>query len=143
QVLCEHGRRERNERDHHQEEHVHDQELPIGPPDVLEHRVVVRPHDAEHEEAERVTQVGRPEGAERRPETAERADWLRRRGLDLEEEERDRDGEDAVAEGLEATRLGGPVFLHHAFAWTGTLGRANWSRPKPRKSVASTNVAEK
>jgi hypothetical protein len=81
---------------------VQEQQRPVYHADGPDQHVVVDPHDADHEEADQVGQEGRPflvqlirQGAvSGRPGDGE-----------IEREQRDRDGEDAVAERLEP----GPV----------------------------------
>ena len=80
-----------------------EKEVAVGPADVREDRVVVGPHDPERHEADQVSEIGRPELSERPEETCFRAGS---RYLDFENEQRDRDGEDAVGKRLEAGGLG-------------------------------------
>ena len=80
--------------------HVQDHDPRVGPGDVAEHRVVVDPDGPDDDEAHQVGDVRRPEGEERRAEP--------RAGLrhgDREDEQRDREREDAVAERLDPVRV--------------------------------------
>ena len=68
--------------------------------------MVIRPHDADGHEAQRVPQVGWPQLPQR---GEQRPAVLRRVGsghVDLEHEQGDGDGEYAVAERLDARRVG-------------------------------------
>jgi hypothetical protein len=91
------GSRERKERHDHQQQSVQEQYDPVGGADVVEHHVVVDPDLADEEERQRVGQVGRPE----RGQAVEQVPVVGR-GPDLQDEQCDGDGEDAVAEGDEA-----------------------------------------
>ncbi len=73
------------------------------PLDVLEHLVMVDPHDADRDEADGVTKVRGPEAEQRVRQTFVARDV---RHTDLEHKQRDGDGKDAIAERLEPRRVG-------------------------------------
>ena len=98
QVLGDERRRERHERDPHQQQQVDQVERPIDPREAVELGVVVEPDDPDCEKAREEREVRRPKLGECMPEAV-----LSRVGhLELEDQQRDRDREDAVAERLDA-----------------------------------------
>ena len=123
-VVGEQRGREGQERDPHQHEQVHEEEPAVGARDQLEHAVVVHPHDPDHHEREHVGDVGRPLVAERAREVA----GAHVRDLDLEDQQRDRDRDDAVAEGFESARRRG--------GWLGHRGAVQHARAQGAKLVA-------
>ena len=72
--------------------------------DQADEVVVVRPDDADRDEADRVAEVARPQRAKRGDQALRVGQDLGRRDPDLEDEQGDRDREDAVAECLESLR---------------------------------------
>src|SRR5207247_9181765 len=86
-----------------QEQKVQVEEAPVDARAVLEKGVVIHPDDADREEAHEVRRVGRPEAQERGGQIG-RVSWH----AELQDEQRRRDREDAVAEGLEPTRAHRP-----------------------------------
>ena len=99
QAIGEQARRERDQRDEHQQDQVEHHQRAVRAGDAVELRVVVHPDDADRQEADDVGRVVGPLLGERGREAAGGAD------LEVQHEQRYRDGEDAVAEGLEP----GPV----------------------------------
>ena len=83
------------EGDEHQEENVDEQERAVGVSYLVEHGVMVDPHDADRDEAEAVRRVARPDVQQLVAE-------VRSRGVEVEDEQRRRNGEDAVAERQES-----------------------------------------
>jgi hypothetical protein len=94
--------RERYEGHAHQQQQVQNQQRVVDADDVLEDVVVVDPHDADAEEADHVAEVRRPETDQRFTEVLARLDVGH---ADLDDQQRDRDREDAVAERLQALRV--------------------------------------
>ena len=69
---------------------------------ITKHLVVVHPHDADDDEAQRIAEIRRPLVQQCLREVAAMLDA----GYgDLEDEQRNRDGEDAVAKRLQAARV--------------------------------------
>src|SRR6266496_673556 len=123
-VLGENRGRKRQERDAHEEEDMDQEKVPIRAADVRKDRMVVRPHDPERHEADDVPQVGGPELRERPEEASLRSGT---RYFDLEDQERDRDGEDAVRKRLEPRGLGEARRVLDSFGHRGV-------RPDPTSS---------
>ncbi len=89
-----HERGGKRDRDHaHEQEQVEHEQRPVDETDVPEQRVVVHPHDADGQEAHHVSGVLRPRAAQHRVAEAPLA-----YGQQVEDQHRDGDGEDAVAE---------------------------------------------
>ena len=77
-------------------------EARVEPPDAVHHRPVVEPDDADRQERGDVRHVRRPTRQEGRDQTAIR-DVLEWRKLQIQDQQRDRDCHDAVAERLDAS----------------------------------------
>ena len=117
EVLAENGSGERQEGNAHEEEHVEHQEDMVSADEKLEEPVVIGPVDADHQEAQGVGAVGRPEIPERVGETLSA---LQMRNADLNNEQGDGDGEDAIAESFDALRAGivfVSVFCAHGYSF--------------------------
>jgi hypothetical protein len=85
------GGGERKERHDHQQQGIQEQYDPAGCTDVVELDMVVSPHPPDEQECDGVGEIGRPE----RDKTMQQVLAVSRR-LDLQNEQRDRDGEDAI-----------------------------------------------
>src|SRR5512143_1860985 len=76
---------------------------------------MVRPVDPDHDEAEHQREIGRPD-AQQGGQQMDGLPARRMRNLDLQDEQRDRDGKDAVAERLDPPgiplRAGAPGFAY-------------------------------
>ena len=77
-------------------------EARVEPPDAVHHRPMVEPDDADRQERGDVRHVRRPTRQEGRDQTAIR-DVLEWRKLQIQDQQRDRDCHDAVAERLDAS----------------------------------------
>jgi hypothetical protein len=104
--------REGQEGHGHEQQDVQAHEHRVDRLETPEEPVMGEPDAADREEARHVREVRRPLVRQGPPEMVE----LRRVDLDLEHKQRDRDGEDAVAEGLDPA--GRPSLAH--------LARRSW-----------------
>ena len=102
-VLIDERCRERDDPHGDQEQKVQVEEAPVDARAVLEKGVVIHPDDADREEAHEVRRVGRPEAQERGGQIGRVSGHA-----ELQDEQRRRDREDAVAEGLEPARAHRP-----------------------------------
>ena len=98
---------------------------PVHPGDLRQHRVVVEPHDPDRQEADHVCQVGSQKCA--RCRAVERERPVGARGLvsyrqQVEDQDRDRDGEDAVAERLSPPRVHSRLVFLSGSCRPGRLG---------------------
>ena len=84
--------------DAEEQQEIENQEQIIGALDVSEEAVVIDPHDADESETDQEGKVKGPIGQE----LARKRAAGRRRNLDVEDQQRDGDGEDAVGEGFDA-----------------------------------------
>ena len=84
--------------DAEEEEEIENQEHVVGALDVIVEAVVIDPHDADECETDQEGKVKGPIGQE----LARKRAAGRRRNLDVEDQQRDGDGEDAVGEGFDA-----------------------------------------
>ena len=96
-VRREQPRRERDERDAEQEEDVDEEERPVDAAQLPQDGVVVDPDDPDRQEADGVADVRRPQPRE----LVREAVLAELRHLDVEDEQRRGDREDAVGERLE------------------------------------------
>ena len=119
QVRRHQGGGEREQADGEEEEQVQREDLVIHGLDPADHRVVVDPDDPDREERDRVRDVARP----LRSQFPRQVPRARVRHVDVKHEERDRDREHAVGEGLQAGRAHDPGFAGPAAA------------PVPRRGV--------
>ena len=97
--------RKRHDRDAHQQQAVPEQDGLVGDPHEREDPVVIHPHHQNHGEAHQVGDIGLPlagQFREQRPFGSVRAEV---RHLDIEDQQRDGDREDTVAEGIDAAGL--------------------------------------
>jgi hypothetical protein len=99
-VFGDQPRRERDERHHHQERDVQEQERPVRSLDLRHHGVVVHPDDPDRQEAHHVPGVRGPGASELRCRWA----LVRDLGIDVQDQQGRRDREHAVGERLETTR---------------------------------------
>jgi hypothetical protein len=97
-----HGSGEGHNCDSEQQQQVHEEQPMIGAVDMREHAVMVDPHDSDEEEAQQKCEVRRPLAQQLAREISLR----NRRDLDLEDEQRDGDGEYAVRESFDARSFG-------------------------------------
>ena len=98
--------RERQEGDRHQQQQVDAHEPVVQVLQALEDAVVCEPEPSDRDEARRVAQIGGPLIPDAGPQVVE----LGLRNVDVEDEQRDGDREDAVAERLRSPR--GPPVAH-------------------------------
>ena len=93
--------REGQHGDEQQQAQVGEEGEPVDLPHAREHAVVVDPNDPDDEKAHQIGEVGRPLIGELSAQLPGRRHVSPRHG-EVEHEQRDRNGEDAVAEGFEA-----------------------------------------
>ena len=107
--------------------------------------MVVRPHDPDRHEADEVADVARPEGAERPDHRIRIGERIAGGDTDLEHQQRDGDGEDAVAECLQplrtpaTVRRASPLFVMGVERGS-FLHRPRVSRLRYRSAVSSQIV---
>jgi hypothetical protein len=126
---------EGQERHEHQQQDVEADHHAIRTCQAAEDPVVQRPQVTDRDEARRVGQVGRPLVHDALPEVVE----ITFRDADLEDEQGDRDGKDAVAKRLQAARA--KAVAHWAYfdaepprplAGIGGLAKAEPGQPNSR-----------
>jgi hypothetical protein len=114
QRFGENGSGERKERHDHQQQGVQEQYSPVGCTDVVEHHMVVHPHLSDEQERDGVGQIGRPERDQGVQQVPVSGRWP-----DVQNEQRDRDGEDGVAERHQPIGVcPPPLFLLEGRRWT-------------------------
>src|SRR2546430_5044022 len=99
-VLGEQSSRERQDGGGEEQQQVEHEQQMVGPPDVMEHGVVVRPHDAHLKKADHERDVDWPFLEERRAQTTA-GERVYARYAEIEHEQCDDHGKHTVAERLE------------------------------------------
>src|SRR3954452_16848280 len=131
--------REGKRHDAQQEHEVQPLEASVKPRDDVDKRVVVQPDHADRQVRGEVGDVRRPIPTEHLQELSRR-DLVDRRDVQIQDEERDRDRHDAVAERLDPARPPEPLFdlLVHA----GTDARSTTGvRSSPSRSTATVTLS--
>ena len=99
----EQGCRKRNKSNSQEQKQVEEQQPVVRLANVVEQPMVVHPHDPDKGEADQEGKISRPLPQQRRAQVA----ILRHGNLQVEDQQRDRDGVHAVREGFDAGRFRG------------------------------------